>query len=332
MRSLPGARLGLLIALASTAACSDDDPSAPPGDDADLWSFSQQLEISIPGIEQTCSDRGTWSFTQNGTALSGEISYLGTCAIPLAGGACVNDDCIEPGPRRFDDFDFLLLRDGTTADRAVRFAAATRQLFCRYEGTLTGDPPTSAAGSIGCFGDEATTTALATGTWEASRGTPRPLPLSTVGAVTAASEHSCALAAGRAYCWGGNLDGELGIGDVVGRPLPTPVLVERSFSTISAGALHTAPSTRRERHTAGVRLARVSSATAAARPTSSSLASASSAVNRSRYRAGSRSAPSAPDSGTRAALRPAGPPTVGVPTATDSSATERPRVGRTRRR
>jgi len=239
MRSLPGARLGLFIVLASTAACGGDDPSAPSGSDPDLWSFSQRLEITIPGIEQTCSDRGTWAFTQNGTALSGEISYLGTCAMPLGGGACVGDDCIEPGPRRFDDFDFLLLREGTTANRAVRFAATTRQFYCRYQGTLSGDPPTTAAGSIGCFSDEATTTALATGTWEASRGTPPPLPLGAVGAVTAGSEHSCALAAGRAYCWGGNLDGQLGIGDVVGRPLPTAVVVERSFSAISAGALHT---------------------------------------------------------------------------------------------
>lgn len=239
MPSLPSVRLGLIIALASTAACSGDDPSAPLGGGAALWSFSQRLDISIPGIEQTCTDRGTWAFTQSGTTLSGEISYFGTCELPLGAGVCVGDDCIEPGPRRLDDLDFLLLREGTTADRAVRFAAATRQFYCRYQGTLSDDPPTAAGGSIACFSDEANPNALATGTWEASRGTPPPLPLGAVGAVTAGSGHSCALAAGRAYCWGDNLDGELGIGDVVARPLPAPVVVERSFSAISAGALHT---------------------------------------------------------------------------------------------
>ncbi len=241
MLSRPRLCRGLIFGLAWTAACGGDDSTAANPGGSGLWSFNQRIDVLIPGIEQTCTDRGTWTFVESGAALSGEISYLGTCEWPLLGGTCLGDDCIEPGPARFDDFDFLLLREGMVAsDGTVRFAAVSRHdLYCRYQGTFSGDPRSAAAGSIGCFGDPELTTPLATGTWEAFRGTPAPLPLGQVASVTAGNGHTCAVAAGRAHCWGENLDGELGVGDVVGRPLPTLVAGEHSLSFMSAGAFHT---------------------------------------------------------------------------------------------
>jgi alpha-tubulin suppressor-like RCC1 family protein len=55
-----------------------------------------------------------------------------------------------------------------------------------------------------------------------------------------AGGHTCALAAdGQAWCWGFNLDGQLGDGTQQESPLPVPVDTETRFRTISAGAFHT---------------------------------------------------------------------------------------------
>ncbi len=52
--------------------------------------------------------------------------------------------------------------------------------------------------------------------------------------------HTCALAAGGdAYCWGSNAKGQLGDGTVEERSLPTPVVTQLRFTTITAGGYHT---------------------------------------------------------------------------------------------
>lgn len=59
-------------------------------------------------------------------------------------------------------------------------------------------------------------------------------------ALTAGNEHTCGLdVSGRAWCWGLNLHGELGVGDRVPRATPTAVLGGRAFSRLVAGGSHT---------------------------------------------------------------------------------------------
>jgi alpha-tubulin suppressor-like RCC1 family protein len=51
--------------------------------------------------------------------------------------------------------------------------------------------------------------------------------------------HSCGLsAAGEVYCWGRNVVGQLGTGDVASRVVPTPVETDERFAQLTSGAFH----------------------------------------------------------------------------------------------
>ena len=70
----------------------------------------------------------------------------------------------------------------------------------------------------------------------------------TFSSISAGGEHTCALdAAGRAWCWGSNLDGQLGIGTNEFRRTPAPVAGGLRFLQISAGARHTCAVTTTQR-------------------------------------------------------------------------------------
>jgi alpha-tubulin suppressor-like RCC1 family protein len=73
-----------------------------------------------------------------------------------------------------------------------------------------------------------------------------PVPIPVTGAerfvsVTAGEFHACALTGtGVAYCWGGNYYGQVGTGTTGGRVrVPTAVIGGHTFSSISAGRMHT---------------------------------------------------------------------------------------------
>jgi alpha-tubulin suppressor-like RCC1 family protein len=73
----------------------------------------------------------------------------------------------------------------------------------------------------------------------------------TFAAIATGDEHTCGLASGEAYCWGGNWHGQLGTGSMVGpescdlQPtlpcsrVPVPVAGGHAFTTLSSGARHT---------------------------------------------------------------------------------------------
>jgi alpha-tubulin suppressor-like RCC1 family protein len=57
--------------------------------------------------------------------------------------------------------------------------------------------------------------------------------------ITAGYKHTCALAAGTAYCWGSNAYGQLGDGTTTRSLVPVPVAGGLTFVTLSAGFYHT---------------------------------------------------------------------------------------------
>lgn len=58
--------------------------------------------------------------------------------------------------------------------------------------------------------------------------------------ITTRKAHTCALdEGGRAYCWGVNTKGQLGVGDNENRTVPTAVAGGHTFTAIAAGADHT---------------------------------------------------------------------------------------------
>ena len=74
-----------------------------------------------------------------------------------------------------------------------------------------------------------------------NRAVPAPIPGGmTFVALRVASNQACALtAAGAAYCWGFNSQGELGGGDTLEPAAPTPVAGGLRFKLVSVGGLHT---------------------------------------------------------------------------------------------
>ena len=66
----------------------------------------------------------------------------------------------------------------------------------------------------------------------------------TVTAITAGQEQTCALAAGKAYCWGSNTNGQLGNDSTTSSKVPVPVdtsgeLASKTVTAITAGSHHT---------------------------------------------------------------------------------------------
>lgn len=57
--------------------------------------------------------------------------------------------------------------------------------------------------------------------------------------VVAGDDHSCGLIGGQAYCWGSNLYGQLGTGDMEDRLVPTPVAGGHDFVSLAAGSGYT---------------------------------------------------------------------------------------------
>lgn len=82
------------------------------------------------------------------------------------------------------------------------------------------------------------------GTGEADEGRASPTPVTggiRFHLVAAGGAHTCGLTdEGRAYCWGNNREGGLGVGlDDEGLPTPTPVATEVRFTALALGTSHT---------------------------------------------------------------------------------------------
>jgi alpha-tubulin suppressor-like RCC1 family protein len=95
-----------------------------------------------------------------------------------------------------------------------------------------------ASGGTYCWGDNSTGE-LGTSSTAPFLGVPTRVsgPQSFV-SIAAGGFHTCGItAAGTAYCWGDNSEGELGDGTFVGRPVPTLVSGGLQFKSVSAGGI-----------------------------------------------------------------------------------------------
>jgi alpha-tubulin suppressor-like RCC1 family protein len=132
------------------------------------------------------------------------------------------------------------LGDGTTADSAAPVAVAG--LDSGVNAIAAGEGHTCAAlanGTVKCWGRN-WYGAIGDGTTIARLVPVEVSGLSSVTAIAAGAEHSCALAGSALKCWGDNRDGELGDGTTIARRAPVDVIgLPVTAKSITAGASKT---------------------------------------------------------------------------------------------
>src|SRR2546428_10826753 len=119
-----------------------------------VWDFTETLVDQADGI--TCSDTGSYVFSQTGSAFEGTYGQVGTCV--QGGSSQPNNNESEPvtGGRV------------TVSTETMAFSIP----YCRYTATLSGDPPASMSGTASCQVVDLFGTLNYTGTWHAAPGAP----------------------------------------------------------------------------------------------------------------------------------------------------------------
>src|SRR6266550_1068842 len=119
---------------------------------AGVWDFTETLVDQADGF--TCSDTGSYVFSQTGSAFEGTSGQVGTC---VRGGSS-NPNNIDSEP----------VTDGhvTVSTETMAFSVPS----CQYTATLSGDPPTSISGTLSCQIVEFFGTLNFSGTWHAAPG------------------------------------------------------------------------------------------------------------------------------------------------------------------
>ena len=143
------------------------------------------------------------------------------------------------------------LGDGTTTNRTRPIAVDAVLAGKTVTAVAAGGDHTCvlADGTPYCWGENSDGQ-LGDGT-TIDRGAPTPVNTSGVLAgkqittITAGVVHTCVLADGRPYCWGGNLSGQVGDGTTIDRSNPGPVwsasggIAGKAVTALDAGVLHT---------------------------------------------------------------------------------------------
>src|SRR6266567_6052489 len=113
---------------------------------AGVWDFTETLVDLAQGI--TCSDTGSYVFSQTGSAFEGTYGQVGTC---VQGASSFPNDTVS-----------VPVTGGhvTVAADTIVFQVPG----CQYGATVSGDPPTSLSGAVSCFSGQVS------GSWRAVRG------------------------------------------------------------------------------------------------------------------------------------------------------------------
>ena len=98
------------------------------------WVFAESLADIPNGV--ACYDTATISITQDGSSFTGTALQTGTCTTPS-------------GP--VDNGGTFAVTNGVVAGTTIDFDEPGSPP-CHYTGTLTGDPPSSVAGTVSCVG------------------------------------------------------------------------------------------------------------------------------------------------------------------------------------
>ena len=111
-----------------------------------VWDFTETLVDLAQGI--TCSDTGSYVFSQTGSAFEGTYGQVGTC---VQGASSFPNDTVS-----------VPVTGGhvTVAADTIVFQVPG----CQYGATVSGDPPTSLSGAVSCFSGQVS------GSWRAVRG------------------------------------------------------------------------------------------------------------------------------------------------------------------
>src|SRR6266568_964961 len=111
-----------------------------------VWDFTETLVDQAQGI--TCSDTGSYVFSQTGSAFEGTYGQVGTC---VQGASSFPNDTVS-----------VPVTGGhvTVAADTIVFQVPG----CQYGATVSGDPPTSLSGAVSCFSGQVS------GSWRAVRG------------------------------------------------------------------------------------------------------------------------------------------------------------------
>ena len=143
------------------------------------------------------------------------------------------------------------LGDGTTTNRIRPIAVDAVLAGKRVTAVAAGGDHTCvlADGTPYCWGENSDGQ-LGDGT-TIDRGAPTPVNTSgalagkQITTITAGAVHTCVLADGRPYCWGGNPSGQVGDGTTIDRSNPGPVwsasggIAGKAVTALDAGVLHT---------------------------------------------------------------------------------------------
>ncbi|TMI77384.1 MAG: hypothetical protein E6H05_00180 [Bacillati bacterium ANGP1] len=119
-----------------------------------VWDFTETLVDQADGI--TCSDTGSYVFSQTGSAFEGTSEQVGTCVQGASSRANNNDSEPVTGGRV------------TVSTETIAFSIP----YCHYAATLSGDPPASMSGTLSCQVADVFGTANYSGTWHAASGAP----------------------------------------------------------------------------------------------------------------------------------------------------------------
>src|SRR5436190_199024 len=119
-----------------------------------VWDFTETLVDQADGI--TCSDTGSYVFSQTGSAFEGAYGQVGTC--------------VQGASSRSNNSDSEPVTGGhvTVSTETIAFSI----LYCQYAATLSGDPPASMSGTLSCHVVDLFTTYNYSGTWHAAPGAP----------------------------------------------------------------------------------------------------------------------------------------------------------------